>query len=359
MGDNIKRLDFQEQFDNDLQEVAALKKKESVIKKTRIEHQFDQIEETNKELEAQKKVVIDQIRQEYIEKIQSENSSYFLQARNSPIFLDDQFRGVIPFFTNNVILIGAPTGTGKSTITANIALQTVKQGKKILVITNEEITKDVYNRVICLIKNWSYHDHSSITPEQVGTFNELTPVLMQKMTVIDDHYGGGIGMTTTIEGMTTIFQKIIEEGNLYDVVVIDYYQNVESSKKSVELDIYKVQQKFCKLLDKYKSILKGPVVVLAQVRDNDEKTPFKIRIEGKKDISNVATMSLELVADRENRVTTFTVRKARFPDTANNSYKLGFEKGRYVKYSNEFRLQVEMKKAKFEGTAKLREQMNK
>jgi len=213
MVDSVKSLEFLQQFDNDLQEMAELKKKESVIKKARVEFQYEQIEETNKELETQKNVVINQIRDEYVKKLQNDNNNYFSQARSSPTFLDDQFRGVVPFFTNNVILIGAPTGMGKSTITANIALQTIKQGKKILVITNEEITKDVYNRVICLIKGWSYHDHTSITDEQIATFNELTPILMQKMTVIDDQYGSGIGMTTTIEGMTTIFEKIVEEGD--------------------------------------------------------------------------------------------------------------------------------------------------
>jgi len=65
-------------------------------------------------------------------------------------FINEELTKAIPFTRENLYLICAYTGSGKSTVAANISYPLWKQGKKILVISNEESEQDILFRVSCL-----------------------------------------------------------------------------------------------------------------------------------------------------------------------------------------------------------------
>jgi replicative DNA helicase len=64
--------------------------------------------------------------------------------------VNDALSAAIPFTRENLYLFCAYTGSGKSTVAANISYPLWKQQKKMLVISNEESKQDIYFRIACL-----------------------------------------------------------------------------------------------------------------------------------------------------------------------------------------------------------------
>ena len=130
-----------------------------------------------------------------------------------------------------------------------------------------------------------------------------------------------------------------------DLIIVDYYQNIDKSVDNPDLADWQVQYRFAKFLDQYKNRSKSTIVVLAQKKGgNGKDLSFKESIEGRKSILNVATCALNVVADKENYATAFEIKKSRFNDCMGEVVKVGWEKGKYVPYSTEFRQKAMMAK---------------
>lgn len=323
--------------------------KKLVIEERRTKLEMERIAKAEHDLEIAKNTSFGALSPEEIERLRQVNRDYFEAAKTQMTFVCDTFTGIIPYFRKNVILIGAKTGEGKSTTVANVAFETVKQRcpdgsrRRVLVITNEEKAEDVYNRVTCLAKGWAYTNHDKFTPEQIETLDEWMVKLTASgtMTVIDNDFKGGIGMSTSIEGLCTIFDNLIREQEFYDVVLIDYYQNFKYSKNNIHLNEYEVQAQVANALDKYKNIYPAPIVIMSQVNPPDEAgTPFQYRIKGRKIIMDIATCVVEMVAERDHFRTQWTIHKSRFNESVGNSFHTGFQRGRYVPYTKEFVTEV-------------------
>jgi hypothetical protein len=279
---------------------------------------------------------------EYYKRVANNSKEHFLAVRESGVFLDDSFGKAVPYFGKNVILCMATTGDGKSTISANLTYQSIKQGQRVLVITNEENVQDVYNRVTCLLRGWAYNDHRGFTDDQIEHFSEMIIKLSKRITVVDDSYGDGTGVTTTLEGMQAVLESTLKPGNEFDTIIIDYYQNIDRSNKMPSLEPWQVQERFGKWLEQFRKRSKAPITLLAQRkgRKKDDETDIKNMIEGRKSILNTATCVMEIEAQRDMLRTAFTIKKTRFPDALNKTIHMGFEKGRYVPYTDEFKKEV-------------------
>lgn len=344
------KVDFNKSLEQDA-ELEKIKKetnaKRTIIDSKRIGFQMDQLTQNEKDLQIARSTSFGALSFEAIQKLQQENADYIANAKNSMRFIVEEFDAIIPFFRKNLILIGGVTGHGKSTTVANIVYATLKQinpetGKRrrSLVITNEERSEDVYNRLTCLSKGWHYTNHDKFTPEQVAAFNTGIAAFAKDgmVTVIDNNYNGSFGLTTTIEGIQSIFDGLIRDKEWYDVIIIDYYQNVKSSKQDMMLDEFKVQAILAKMLDQYKNIYPAPIVLLAQVKaqEEDKNVPFEYRIKGRKVIVDVATHIMEMNADRENLRTSWTIHKSRFNESIGNTVFTGYDQGKFVDYTKEF-----------------------
>lgn len=343
-------------------EKKEVQKKELVVRKRRAESAIDKIEQGDKDDEIAKATSYGSITKEDIETIQRENTEYMLAARAKMRFINKSFDKAIPYFRKNLILIGGKTGEGKSTTVANIVHETIsridketKKKRRVLVITNEEKREDVYNRVTCLIKGWHYTNHDKFTDEQLTVFNEYIGHLSNggMLTVIDDNFNGASGTTTTLEGICQIFDNLIANNEFYDVIIIDYYQNVKESRKNFGMNEWEVQSSLARKLDQYKNIYPAPIVVMAQVQQQDstKNVPFKTRIEGRKVILNVATCCVEMVANREDLCTDWIIHKSRFNEAVGSSITTGYKNGRYVVYDEEFQANVARMKARKEAEA--------
>lgn len=283
--------------------------------------------------------------EEEVKNIVKRQKEYFEFARQSRVFLHEGFNKKVPFFPRNLIMMGAKTGSGKTTIVSNVCYHTVLQGGRVLVVTNEEVPGDFYSRIACLFKGWAYRNHDDMTPQQADTITDMIAVLSQRISVVDDNYSGLDGVTTSPEGLKKLLDRVISKADgEFDCVLIDYYQGFFRSLQDKSMNRYDVQEQVSELLYNYKDRIPCPIVILSQLKElTDEKTPFKERIEGRKVIVNKATCAIEVIADPENMRTSFTIKKARYAGTLGEVIYSGFDKGQYVPYTKEFAMKQLMR----------------
>jgi predicted ATP-dependent serine protease len=137
-----------ESVKNAIEEASELSKKEFALRKARVEVQHEKLNQQIRELEGFKSFKIG-VSKDRIENLKSQNREYIDLAKKASVFLKiDDFKGLVPLFPRNLILVGAESGHGKSTLTANMAFQFLAQNRKVLIITNEEHPTDVLNRMI-------------------------------------------------------------------------------------------------------------------------------------------------------------------------------------------------------------------
>lgn len=346
-------------FDKNMDKVIELEKlkADTAIKKTYLDNKIisnklETMQQHEKEIELAKSASYGALSAEVVKDIVKDNSDYMEAAKDPMCFINDSFKDVVPFFQKNLILVGAKTGEGKSTAVANIAFTSLLSKNKltgkmyrILVITNEEKREDFYNRITALIKGWHYTNHSKFTSDQIKEFNQMIPILSSsgRLTVIDNNHNGSHGVTTSIEGIETLFNNLIETKEYYDVVLIDYYQNIITSKMDPKLDQYRVQEKFARLVDDFKNNYPAPIVVMAQLKSQKENSqdPFQIRLMGSKSIMVPSTLAIEMVIDRKNLRTKWVVHKSRYTEGMGKDFWTGYDKGKIVEYSTAFAEKVQ------------------
>jgi len=313
------------------------------IKESRTNAQFEKITQNEAKKQAMDNLNLFSKSPEYYENLGKENDEYLDDAAVSPEFLTEDFGDVVPFFRKNLILIGAKSGDGKSTIAANIALGVIQQNKHCIMITNEEVDTDVFNRITCLLKGWAYNNHKKFTKDQAKIFKDNYALLGNRLSVINDMSNGTGGTTTTIQGLKGILDKVVASTLKPGCIIIDYFQNVSEDMDSIGDSEYSVLKKVSSMLDKYRKYVGCPIVVMVQLKaQSEEGSDFKFRIEHCKDIFTRSTCAMEVKADRENRRTIFTIHKARFADSLGKDIHVGFDRGRYVKYDHAFRTKARL-----------------
>lgn len=314
--------------------------KRAVLDAKRVSSQLELVEQNERDMAQARATDFGALTDEQIAKLQQENDEYMEAAKNAMTFIIPEFDNLVPFFRKNFILIGARTGEGKSTAVANIAFTMLQKGKRVLVLTNEEKAEDFYNRVTALSMGWHYTNHNKFTDEQKITFKRGIKALASngKLTVVDNNHNGSTGVTTTLEGIATVFDNLIAKQEYYDVVLIDYYQNIIHSQKYPHLSENEAQSRLSRMMDKYKNTYPAPIVMMAQINAPDEKdkTPFQYRIKGRKIIMDPATFAVEMIRNTEGSFTKWVVHKSRFTEAIGKDIKTGYDKGRFVKYDSAF-----------------------
>ena len=159
--------------------------------------------------------------------------------------------------------------------------------------------------------------------------------------VIDDHYQSKGGQTTTLEGVKAIFNSLKKTKTQYTAIIFDYFQNVVKSNERPWLKNWQVQEELAKFLDTFKNDYLAPIVILSQLKEGKDLA-FKEAIEGRKSILNVSTCAMQVTAEREYKRTAFKIHKSRFTSAIGETIYVGFDKGKYVDYTPEFKNQVEL-----------------
>lgn len=250
--------------------------------------------------------------------------------------INDALSATIPFTRENLYLFCAYTGSGKSTVAANITYPLWKQGKKTLVISNEESKQDILFRVACLELGLNFNDYKKglMDNNDMMRVVALFPEISKSVKVLDVTYQDGI--TTKIEGIKKALEAVKKEDS-YSCVLIDYFQLIKYSIKDSKKTAYENLNDLRVWLGQYIKSSTMPVVLFAQLYSVSKKGGAKdidTRIKDCSAIVEPATVIIEIVPNYDNQTSEFIIHKDRF-GRQGSKIVCGFEKGRYTVVSDD------------------------
>lgn len=230
-----------------------------------------------------------------------------------------------------VTTIGGCTGLGKSTTSANLLAYFYKTypERQALIITNEEVSADVLDRVACILLGYNfYHYRDGFFDASIEEkINELSLKLMNRIEVVASQE---VDMTC----LEDVKDVLTNASNRPDVqlVLVDYLQTVTWSKEYQHLNAYEVSKQLGFFLKEYGRSVTIPVVVFAQMqpgsKDPKMSGDFATRIQGDKTFVNHSIMAIEIIPEFDSKTTKFVIHKDRFSGKQGQSltfeYKMGF-----------------------------------
>lgn len=280
---------------------------------------------------------------ESITKMYKDIASYNKMLKEKITFINPALSAAIPFTRENLYLICAYTGNGKSTIAANISHPLWKEGKKTLVISNEEPDQDVMYRIACLELGYNFNDYKKGTMPMAHQKDcaLLFPEISEYVKVIDVNYKGGL--STKIEGVKNALLAV--KNSDYSAVMIDYFQLIQYSVEDPQRSRYNVLNDLRIWLGQYIRSSNIPVVIFAQLHSMAKRTNVELdsRIKECPGILEPSTVVLEVVPDFENKTTDFAIKKDRF-GYQGMRITCGFDKGKYVPLTAEHILKTQSEK---------------
>jgi replicative DNA helicase len=317
-------------------------------------NELERIKKSEADLKIAEKVNVGIMTDEDILEVQERSRLYLESAKNGMTFLHESFRKWVPCWAGNIILVGARTGSGKSTLAANLLLSTIQQinpltgkNRKVLCISAEETLSQVFNRLTCLVKNYDYNEQDEFTDEQKENLIKFIPRWAKNgVSVIGDDDSTCVA---SLEGLESILKNLLATKTYYDLIVIDYIQKFNTSSKNPMQNEYNVLKAAMKILDKFKNVYPGAIVVLSQLKaQNEEETlDFQTRLRGSSDIITPCTVALEMQIDSKLNKTRFIVKKNRYKgSTLGHGKDMGFKKGWFVPYTEEFQKEIAVKNEK-------------
>lgn len=249
--------------------------------------------------------------------------------------INDSLTAAVPFTRENLYLFCAYTGSGKSTVAANISYPLWKQGKKVLVVSNEETEQDVLLRIACLERGYNFNDYKKGTMPQdmLRDVCALMPEIAEYVKVLDVTWREGL--TTKIEGVKGALNALKGQG--FSCVLIDYYQLIKYSIAQTDRTTYDVLNDLRSWLGMYIKSSEIPVCLFVQLYSIGKKGGVKdidARIKECSAIVEPATVIIEVVPNFEDATTDFVIHKDRF-GVAGTKITCPFEKGRYCKQISE------------------------
>jgi hypothetical protein len=264
--------------------------------------------------------------------------------------INESLTATIPFTRENLYLFCAYTGSGKSTVAANISFPLWKERKKVLVISNEESKQDVLFRIACLELGLNFNDYKkgNMPDEQQVKVKALFPEISQWVKVLDVTYQDGL--TTKYEGVKNALESVRTKD--YACILIDYYQLIKYSMVDKTKKTYDVLNDLRTWLGVYIKSSNTPIVLFVQLH-SQSKRPSKgadidTRIKECPSVIEPATVIIEVIPNFEDSTTDFVIHKDRF-GAAGNRISCPFRKGRYLKQLNP-REEAERKLSVLEGS---------
>jgi replicative DNA helicase len=286
--------------------------KEDEMKNDKINSSYESYLLAKENLAKAKLLNLRSIPSDYFEKLDAQYAKAKEEYKHALPFITPDLTKLVPFYFPNLILVGALTGSGKTTASANIVHRLLKDKKKVLIISNEELILDVYTRIACLELDLNINDRHNFTEEQHKVIRSKIPEIGEYVRVVDSEYESNQNLTSSIEGMRTLFEHISEE-RYWDCIIIDYYQKVTKSQHSESTAHHFVLQEFTLLLDKFYKICHAPVIVLCQLHPSKaDDAGFESRIKLGKSILVSSTFALEIESDKTNFETKWICHKGRW-----------------------------------------------
>lgn len=237
---------------------------------------------------------------------------YLRMLREQITFIDPDLSAMVPFTRENLYLLCATSGTGKSTTAANISYPLWKQNKKVLIISNEESGCDVLYRIACLELGYNFNDYkknrmpNARVREVALKFKEIAGYVK----VLDVAWKNGL--TSTPEGVKLILEAAKERD--FSCVLIDYWQNIKRSTSGDQSGHYNILDDLRIYLGQYIKSSHIPIVLFAQIYPaTGKRSPtLEDRIKMGKTVYETATVAIEIITDFATSSSKFLIDKDRF-----------------------------------------------
>lgn len=273
-------------------------------------------------------------------------------------FVNHELAPLISLYSHQLLLVGAGSGRGKSTVVAMAAKKLVDDGKRVLIISGEESTPSVLARIACLRTGLSFYEYNAkgtpkMSPQQLLSVQKEMQDLVPKVTVIDVTYNGTPAYVTSRDGVMSVLNA---NKDTHDAIIIDYYQKVDWDTKRSGASTNEVQARFSNDLDFLKNVFNGPIIVFAQLHPKaKDKTDFQTRLQGRKLIYNVCTDAIEIISVSTEYETKIKSHKSRFDgDNVNRNKLFGYDRDLCIWVPNhKTNADFQAKKAKWKNDALL------
>lgn len=280
---------------------------------------------------------------ESIREMFTDIAKYNTMLQQRITFINTSLTAAIPFTRENLYLVCAYTGNGKSTVAANISYPLWKQEKKILVITNEESKQDVLFRIACLELGFNFNDYKkgNMPMDQQKQVVQMFPDISKYVKVLDVSFKGGL--TTKLEGIKNALEAVRNQD--YSCAMIDYYQLIQYSAEDKTRSRYDVLNDLRIWLGQYIKSSNIPVVLFAQLHSIGKRANKDLdsRIKECPNIQEPATVVLEVIPNFDDSTSEFVIHKDRF-GLAGHRVMCGFQKGRYVNLTDDVKKAIAEKK---------------
>jgi predicted ATP-dependent serine protease len=230
-----------------------------------------------------------------------------------------------------VTVLGGCTGRGKSTTSANVLAHFYSSypDRQAVVITNEEVSADVLDRVSCVLLDLNFYKYRDgfLRQEDEDLIKNKSVQLMERIEVVCTT---AVDMTC-IDDVVEVLQYAKNKDNVH-LVVFDYLQTVTWSRCYEDASRYEISKKLGLFLKQYGRTVNIPVLVFAQLQPTgSSNTDFASRIQGDKTFVNHAVMAIEIRPDFAKKQTVFYVDKDRFGEMQGNSLTFSWNYGKLIR----------------------------
>lgn len=172
--------------------------------------------------------------------------------------LDYLTAGGIPTIDRTLTLFMAQPGLGKSMLLTNLAVNFLKQNKRIIVITLE-MSENMYATRIDAIISQEEINSIRLKTEKVEKTIENFSGLYQGADLIIKEYDAGVATCHTI---SSYLEKLKIKGIEFDVVIVDYVNLIKPIGK--EIGLYEKGGQICKALRSMSRKFKVPFISVSQ-----------------------------------------------------------------------------------------------
>jgi replicative DNA helicase len=255
-------------------------------------------------------------------------AAYKKQLEQRITFINQDMTNLIPFTRENLYLMCAYSGHGKSTVAANVSYPLWKEKKKSLIISNEEPKQDILMRIACLELGYNFNDYkkgrmpNTIIKELMGLF----PDISKYVKIVDVNYKDGF--TTRVGSVKNALTEV--QNRDYSCAMIDYFQLIKYSTSKPGASNYEVLDDLRVWLGLYIKNSNIPIVLFAQLHSTEKRgKSLDGRIKDCPTIIEPSTVVIEVAPDFEERTTSFIIHKDRFGEEGKRLV-CDFDRGRFV-----------------------------
>lgn len=310
--------------------------KQEYIRKLQVETKFEHLQYASERKKAIEQLALCFLGEAHINKMEMRAKAR-QEMFQQPNVLGYLTRGQLKIAAGETVLITGSSGGGKTTTSISLAATAHEMGYKLVYLNNEQTAEDIYYKIASGLLSIPFEGIDRLNTEQSELLFKLIQEHLCKSTlVVDDEYGDTGGETTTsIEGIRKCLQDLLRE-NPFDLAILDYYQQVCTSVDYPEIEEWKVHEMLVHELSKFRSKSKMPIIIMAQIREDDGKKKLKDRLEGRKIIINKVDVVLEIISSPKTKEACLLVHKCRSNGSLRgHSFPLTFDGARYHPMSKE------------------------